>query len=79
MELIRPRNYKTDEYEVMVLRMFVAKVLLLRSQRDTSWHGGKYLRYRLLATEDVMQLHGALQDSVLRTTQKLIRGVSNGL
>lgn len=68
-----------NESVVSVLRSFVAKLMRIQKQLETTYHGDGYLRHRLLTEVDIISISYTLRDRVPRTSQKLINRVYNRL
>lgn len=77
MLLTRAVGRKPGDFEVTVVRSFVATRMSLRKQLDTSYHGSRDLRDCLLTAGDTPHIGDALHNRVPRTAQELIEQVGN--
>ena len=79
---MRPSNAMGEEpnsSEVNVFREFVAKVMRVHDQLDSTYHGDRMLRDQLMTSIDIPVVQDSLKDKVPRTSQQLINRVENRL
>lgn len=77
MLLTRAMGSMAADSEVMIFRSFIAKLMSLEKQLDTSYHRDRYLRCRLLTGVYIPHLRDALCDRVPRAAQQNIHPVMN--
>lgn len=68
-----------EDSEVEVLRRFVARIMSLKKQLDSSYHGDRYLRNRLLNAVDIPHIQEALREKMQRYSQQAVNRIENRL
>lgn len=79
MKLTESMLQNREESEVEVIRRFVARLMNLQKQLDTSFHGDRYFRYRLLNAVDIANIQEALRDKMPGSSQLEVNRIENRL
>lgn len=70
---------RPDDSEVAVFRDFVARLMALQKQLDTSYHADRFLRDRLLTAVDLPALQTTLRDRIPRSSHQAVQRIANQL
>lgn len=79
MKLTEAMSTEPGKSELDVFKSFVDRMMELKQQLHSSYHGDRQLRDRIMKSVDISKIQDALTDRPPRTTQQLIERIATKL